>query len=135
MVERECSCLHRLNMTGTDEHRNSHSHSGTPSREHDVVPQPDSRSHSGASQGFDPQPVFQPSIGYVNPPQVAHPPPPPMCDDLSRMYIPAQHELGFINLNDDVPMVQNAPLQNMGPLSQEGGRFQWQLPHALHIPM
>jgi hypothetical protein len=49
MVERECSHLHCLNMTGTDEHRNSCSRSGTPSQEHDVVPQPDSHSHGGAS--------------------------------------------------------------------------------------
>ena len=132
MVECEHSHLCRLNMTGTDECCNNCSCSGTPSQKHDVVTQPDSHSHSGASQGFNPQPVFQPPIGYVNFPQVVHPPP-PMGDDPFRMYVPAQHEPGFINLNDDVPMVRNAPPQNMGPLSQEGRRFQWQLPHALPI--
>ena len=40
MAERECSRLRRLDMTGTDERRNSCSCSGTPSRGDNLIPQP-----------------------------------------------------------------------------------------------
>ena len=54
-----------------------------------------------------------------------------MGDDPFRIYVP-EHP-GIVNLNDDMPDMQNAPqwAANIhGPLSQEGRHFQWQLPTA-----
>ena len=45
MAERERSRLRCLDMTGTDERRNSRSRSGTPSRGDNFVPQPVFHSH------------------------------------------------------------------------------------------
>ena len=129
MVEREHSRLQRLDMTGTDECRNSRSRSGTPSRHDNVVPQPDFQSglssHSHGDTPQDPGPL--PRLPQMHLPEIG--------DDPFRVYIPAQHA-GIINLNDDgdVPQIQNAPQQgaNMpGPLSQEGRQFQWQIPPYL----
>ena len=49
------------------------------------------------------------------------------------MYVPVQHQ-GIINLNDEVPLMQNALQQGVNmlcPLSQEGRHFWWQIPPAL----
>jgi len=142
MAERERSRLRRLDMTGTDERRNSRSRSGTPTREDDIVPQPvfqpraDSHSHNGSPQGLDSQPALQIPAGFVHPQPMHADPPPFMGVDPFRIYVPAQ-EPGAINLNDDMPQVQNALSQVMnrqGPLSQEGRHFQWQLPPGLPLP-
>jgi hypothetical protein len=139
MAEHECSRLCHLDMTGTDEHCNSHSHSNTLSWEDNVVSQPvfqshaGSRSHSGTPQDFNPQPVLQPPAGFIYSPQMQVPhPPPAMGKDPFRMYVPAEHP-GFINLSNDMPQEQNAPQQRVGPLSQGGRHFQWQLPSGLPV--
>ena len=55
MAERECSCLRRLDMTGTDERRSSRSRSGTPLRGDNLVPQPVFQPHPGSQmQGVEP---------------------------------------------------------------------------------
>jgi len=138
MVERECSRLQHLDMTGTDERHNSHSHSGTPSRGDNVVPQPDfqsclgSHSHCDTPQDPGPLPGLPAPAGSIYAPQMH---PPEIAEDPFRVYIPAQHA-GIINLNDDddVPQIQTAPQQGVNmpcPLSQEGRRFQWQIPPDL----
>jgi len=141
MAECECSCLHCLDMTGTDEHCNSHSHSNIPSEEDNAIFQHVFQSHagscsnSGTPQDFNPQPVLQPPAGFIYAPQMQVPhPPPAMGEDPYRVYVPAEHP-GFINLNDDMPQVQNAPQQRVGSLSQEpeGRHFQWQLPSDLPV--
>ena len=140
-AERERSRLRRLDMTGTEERRNSRSRSGTPTRSGTPVSQP----------------VFQPSVGFNeghrHPP--AHiPDHPPYGDDPSRVN-PAAEGRRFISLNDDddddddemsqiqMPAGRNTapmPILNVGggagPLSQEGQLFEWQLrpPPALPGP-
>jgi hypothetical protein len=120
---RERSRLHRLDMTGTDERRNSRSRSGTPTRGDNPVPQPNFVGLAGFGRGFVPPPA---QAGL----------PPPNGEDPFRMNVAAEQHV--INLNDDIPpmqMPQNAqPLavpnfQGVaGPLSQEGVQMQWQLP-------
>ena len=135
-AERERSRLRRLDMTGTDECRNSCSRSGTP------------------AWGGTPvsQPLFQPSVGFNE--GHRHPPAPipghpPYGDDPFRAD-PAAERRHFISLNDDdemsqiwMPVDRNAalmPILNVqggaGPLSQEGQLFEWQLgpPPALPRP-
>ena len=53
MPEHERSRLQCLGMTGTDKHCNSRSHSGTPSRGDNVVPQPDFQSCLGSHSHSD----------------------------------------------------------------------------------
>lgn len=127
-VECEHSWLHRLDMTGTDEHCNSRSHDGTPTWGGTPVPQP----------------VFQPSVGFNEGHRhlpASIPDHPPYGDDPFRANsaTEAHHS---ISLNDDVdemsqmqmPVGRNAvplPIPNVqggaGPLSQEGRLFEWQL--------
>jgi ATP-dependent DNA helicase PIF1 len=98
-------------MTGTDKCRNSWSRSGTPSQENPV-----------------PQPVFHPGSHALQM-QGLHPSP-TIGEDPFRVYAPAGH-LGVINLNDDMPQMQNTPVPGIniqGPVVQEGRHFQWQLP-------
>jgi hypothetical protein len=125
-------------MTGTDERRNSRSRSGTPTRGGTPIPQP----------------VFQPSVGFNEghrDPPAPIPHHPPYGDDPFGAN-PAVEERHFISLNDDddddmsqiqMPAGRNAaplPIPNVrggvGPLSQEGQLFEWQLgpPPALPGP-
>ena len=139
MAERERSRLQRLDMTGTDERRSSRSHSGTPSRGDNFVPQPvfqshpGSHSHSGTAQDL-PVPT---ALAYPPQMQGVEPSVMPVDDDPFRIYVP-EHP-GIVNLNDDIPEMQNAPqwVANIqGPLSQEGRNFQWQLPIApIQLPI
>jgi len=141
MAERERSRLRRLDMTGTDERRNSRSRSGTPSRGDNFVPQPvfqslpGSRSHSGTPQDPPVLPLAPPTgLLYAQQMQGVQP---AVMGDPFRIYAP-EHP-GILNLNDDMPGMQNAPqwVANVqGPLSQEGRHFQWQLPVApIHPPI
>ena len=121
-------------MTGTDEHRNSRSRSGTPSRGDNVIPQPvfQSRPGSPSRSGMPPSPGPAPELpapaGFVYAPQMQGvQQPPAVGGDPFRVYVPAQHQ-GIINLNDEVPPMQNALQQGInmpGPLSQEGRHFWW----------
>lgn len=81
MVEHECSRLQHLDMTGTDERRNSCSCSGTPSRHDNVVPQPDFQSglgsHSHGDTLQDPGPL--PKLPQMHLPEIG--------DDPFRVYI------------------------------------------------
>jgi hypothetical protein len=126
-AERERSRLRRLDMTGTDEHRNSRSRSGTPTPGGTPVPRP----------------MFQPSVvidgGHRH--LLAPIPNTPLYgDDPFRMNAPteAQH---VVNLNDDDDMPQmrmpagwNTVQGGAGPLSQEGQQFEWELPPAIPNP-
>src|SRR6202047_4147949 len=119
-AERERSRLSRLDMTGTDERRNSRSRSGTPTRSNNPVPQP----NFGAPVSFQPPPA------QADPPSSNG-------EDPFRMDVGAGQRR-VINLNDDIPPMQmpagrNAPPLAMpniqgavGPLSQEGVQMQWQ---------
>ena len=97
-------------MTGTDERRNSHSRSGTPSRGDNLVPQPvfqshpGIRSHSGTPQAL---PAFPSPIALVHAPQMEGVESSAMDDDPFRMIVPDHH--GINNLNDDMPEMQNVP--------------------------
>jgi hypothetical protein len=127
-AERERSRLRRLDMTGTDERRNSRSRSGTPTRGGTPVPQP----------------MFQPAVGINEghrhlPAPI--PNPPPYGDDPFRVNAPIEaHRV--VNLNDDdddMPQMQMPagwnPVQGgAGPLSQEGQQLEWQLPPAVPNP-
>ena len=95
---------------------------------------PGSPSHSGIpSPG--PAPEFPAPAGFVYAPQMQGVQQPPTAGEVPfRVYVPAQHQ-GIINLNDEVPPMQNALQQGInmpGPLSQEGRHFWWQIPPALH---
>ena len=73
MAEREHSRLRCLDMTGTDEHCNSRSRSGTPSQNDNLVPHPVFQSHPGIpSHSGTPQalPTFPPPIALVHAPQM-----------------------------------------------------------------
>ena len=127
-IERERSRLRRLDMTGTDERCNSRSHSGTPTWGGTPVPQP----------------VFQPSVGFNEGRRHLPAPIPdhlPYGDDPFRAN-PATEAHHSISLNDaddemsqmQMPAGRNAaplPIPNVqggvGPLSQEGQHFEWQL--------
>ena len=112
-------------MTGTDEHQNSCSHSGTPTWGDDPIPQPDFVGQAGRGRGFMPPPA---QAGLL----------PPNGEDPFRMNVAAEQQ-HVINLDDDIPPMQmpadqNAPPLAMpnvrgvaGPLSQEGVQMQWQL--------
>ena len=94
---------------------------------------PGSPSHSGIpSPG--PAPEFPAPAGFVYAPQMQGMQQPPTAgEDPFRVYVPAQHQ-GIINLNDEVPLMQNALQQGVNmlcPLSQEGRHFWWQIPPAL----
>ena len=114
-------------MTGTDEHRNSRSRSGTPTRGGTPVPQP----------------MFQPAVGINGghghlPAPIQNPP--PYGDDPFRVNAPTEARR-VVNLNDDDDMPQMRmpvgwnPVQGgAGPLSQEGRQFEWQLPPAVPNP-
>jgi phospholipase C len=124
-AERKRSRLRRLDMTETDERRNSHSRSGTPDRGDNFIPQPvflphpGSHSCSGAVQDLGSQPVLSPPTAFVYAPQMQGVQSPVMGDDSFRIY---QHS-GIINLNDDMPEKWNAPQQDANiqrAASQEG---------------
>jgi len=124
-IERERSRLRPLDMTGTDERRNSRSRSGTPSWSADPVPQPVFQLPAGFGAGHRDAPA--PNL------------PPSQGDDPFQMDVAAEHHR-VINLNDDMPQMQmpargNAqplPIPNVqgapGPLSQEGRQMRWRLP-------
>src|ERR1700677_653414 len=94
---------------------------------------PGSRNCSGTPEDPGPEPVIPAPAGFVYAPQMQGVHPPPVVgEDPFRVHVPAQHQ-GVINLNDDMPPMQNAPqgINIPGPPSQEGRRFQWQIPPPL----
>ena len=94
---------------------------------------PGSPSHSGIPSP-SPAPEFPAPAGFVYVPQMQGVQQPPTAGEGPfRVYVPAQHQ-GIINLNDEVPLMQNALQQGVNmlcPLSQEGRHFWWQIPPAL----
>jgi len=79
-AEREHSRLCCLDMTGTDEHRNSRSRSGTPTRGDDPIPQPDFVGQAGRGRGFMPPPA---QAGLL----------PPNGEDPFRMNVAAEQHM------------------------------------------
>ncbi|KIM91795.1 hypothetical protein PILCRDRAFT_906 [Piloderma croceum F 1598] len=105
-AERECSRLRRLDMTGTDERRNSRSRSGTPTRGGTPVPQPlfQPAANINVGHGHLPAPILDP----------------PTYGDPFRVNAPAEARY-VVNLNDD-------------DMPQMWMPFEWQLPPAVPNP-